>query len=433
MSNNKCVQIDLVDYFPLFSESKRKETQNIKPKIKKQTLSEVSHGFIKGIGFKGTGMAARYLGAFTRIEEEFIKATYSQLNNILDPNCSLYLVHYKKDGVIKGLDVSLFCGGCKLGTIRIDVKKESEYTIRIRVQKFLQICKNLGVKINLMIIDAPYSLDKDKKMYNTYHYNKYSDYRLFIQKIVKNCLEILSPGGILISKNWRALNLKNSNLLFRLFTFYGGRRRITIFEGWQYRPNKPKNQIPFQFHWFEVEKELNRTFQMKKEAPKIDWIPTIRWLKGKYNSWSDQEIQFINIKLKKCSPVDKVAIITESKDYHILQGLFSKSNLLDLDQFFEENEKFNVLILDSYPKIGGSITKTNKFKELAEKYIKKEGLLFTKTYFDLSLDPNKWSKRTVEKKIKNEENLPKFDLKGRRIVIYDNYHPIDLLSCYKRK
>ncbi len=153
-----------------------------------------------------------------------------------------------KNGLINGADIHLFSGSSKLGTFRIDINQKSNATHILSVQKILKFLIERNIKFDLILLDPPYNSTYGKK-YKTHNLNKIDNGSHFLKWLVRRCKKFLNPFGLLISKNWRSIKPKYCKFVCGVLSKYGGFRRNTVLEVWQYFPTYDKSKV-FNFLFF---------------------------------------------------------------------------------------------------------------------------------------------------------------------------------------
>jgi len=348
----------------------------------------------------GTGMKSFYVGAFTKMEDQFIKSFLKQKNLHDFPELRLlFILHaHEQSGLISNSDVHLFSGSSKLGTIRVDISEKSEATHRMTVQEFIESAIKTGERFDMVIMDPPYNAKYDK-IYQTSVLNKIDDSGQFLDWLVSKVLLLLDDEGIIISKNWRSINPQESRFVAGMVTFYGGFRRATLLEAWQYRPVEP-----FQFSSVDYETD----WKMK--------VPRLRWIKGIQSEWTPYELSSVKA-LIPATHSRKGIIISDNRDANIVGFDLNQVVFLDFakDEF---TTKFDIIFVEECKKLGGNVISTNAFKKKIEANLLPGGLAIIKSYFDPALD-----------KLESQMIL----LKDRMVVIYDDYAKMNLLHCYQKR
>lgn len=149
-----------------------------------------------------------------------------------------------ENGLINGADIHLFSGSSKLGMFRIDINRKSNATHILSVQKILRFLIERNIKFDLILLDPPYNSTYDKK-YKTHDLNKIDNGSHFLKWLVRRCKKILNSYGLLISKNWRSIKPNYCKFVCGVLSKYGGFRRNTVLEVWQYFPTFDKSKIPY--------------------------------------------------------------------------------------------------------------------------------------------------------------------------------------------
>ncbi len=210
---------------------------------------------------------------------------------------------------------------------------------------------------------------------------------------------------------------------------YGGFRRNTVLEVWQYFPTYDKS------------KAFNFSIEQHKNANNQENIKLLKWITGIKNVWSDQEI---NLLLKNIDfrVINTCLIISKNKDFNIDYTAFEKVNfLLITPQKFtqfklkkdrktdsyvipEVSTKYDLIIIDECNAIGGNTVLTSALKILVRQSIAKKGYVAIKSYFDPVLEKNSINKKTREIIVSN------LTLQDESIILYDNYDKINSLHIY---
>jgi hypothetical protein len=367
----------------------------------KQTILGQYAGYRANCGkyISSTGMKSFYIGAFTKAESEFIQSFMNQKNR---QEKVLYMVHSREEnGLVSKKDIHLFCGSSFLGTFRVDVNEKSTATHLILVQEFFRFAIKNKVKFDLIVIDPPYNKRYDLK-YNTHDLNNIDDGGKFLAWIVQNCIKILNYDGIFISKNWRSIRPMNSKFLAGMLTSYGGFRRATLLEAWQYIPNKKRftfNMLSYMDDW-----ELNN-------------VEMIDWFFGSENEWTEREQDEVYNQLEN---VNNGLFISRKKEHPFKLPL----KVVTPEEFIETafkwdfkkglvlKEKYDLIILDECTKVGGAIALSNALKKLIPRCLNENGVAFLKTYFNPVL-----------------EQLG-LELVVKQVICYDNYGKINMLHGY---
>jgi len=374
------------------------------------------------------GVKTSYLGAFTKKEEEFLKSIYLQFNGSLEIRTMRFIHTVDEDGLINGADIHLFSGSSKLGTFRVDINPKSNATHILSVQKILNFLIERNIKFDLILLDPPYNSTYDKK-YKTHNLNKIDNGSHFLKWLVRRCKKILNPYGLLISKNWRSIKPKYCKFVCGVLSKYGGFRRNTVLEVWQYLPTFDKSQT----FTFSIEKHKNANNQ--ENARFLSWITGVK------NFWNDKEINFLlkNIDLRF---VIDCLIISESKDFKIDHADFDRINVTkaspqEFTQFKlkkdrktesyaipEVSTKYDLIIVDECNTIGGNTVLTSALKVLLRQSITKKGFVAMKSYFDPVLEKNTANKKTGETFVSNLKLL------DESIVLYEDFEKISSLHIY---
>lgn len=382
--------------------------------------------FGKFIEYKG--VKTSYLGAFTKKEEEFLRSIYSQFNGSLEIRTMRFIHTVDKNGLINGADIHLFSGSSKVGTFRIDINRKSNATHILSVQKILKFLIERNIKFDLILLDPPYNSTYDKK-YRTHNLNKIDNGSHFLKWLVRRCKRILNSFGLLISKNWRSIKPKYCKFVSGVLSKYGGFRRNTVLEVWQYFPTYDKS------------KAFNFSIEQHKNANNQENTKVLKWITGIKNSWSDQEINLL-LKNIDISVINTCLIISENKDFKIDRTEFDKVNFAlitpqEFTQFKlkkdrktdsyiipEVSRKYDLIIIDECNTIGGNTVLTSALKILVRQSITQKGYVAMKSYFDPVLEKNKINKMTGETLVSS------LTLQDESIILYDNYEKISSLHIY---
>ncbi len=382
--------------------------------------------FGKFIEFKG--VKTSYLGAFTKKEEDFLKSIYTQFNGSLEIRAMRFIHTVDKNGLINGADIHLFSGSSKLGTFRIDVNRKSNATHILSVQKILKFLIERNIKFDLILLDPPYNSTYDKK-YKTHNLNKIDNGSHFLKWLVRRCKRILNPFGLLISKNWRSIRPRYCKFVCGVLSKYGGFRRNTVLEVWQYFPAYDKS------------KAFNFSIEQHKNISNQGDIKFLNWITGVKNLWSDQEINLI-LKNVDLSTINTCLIISENKEFKIIHTNFDKVNFVSIspkeftqfrpkkdrktDSYVipEVSTKYGLIIIDECNSIGGNTVLTSALKVLIRQSIAQKGYIAMKSYFDPVLEKDTINKKTRKIIVSN------LTLQDESIILYDNYDKISSLHIY---
>ena len=387
---------------------------------------------VEGIMISGSGMKGRgYTGAFVTDEENFIRTViYLKNQETVEGRALPFDVATKR--LANGKDLHLFCGRSDFCTTRIDANRTTNFrqrikmkepikkvlksgevkeewftnkytpvetaaTVVITVQKFINQCVNNGTKFDLILFDPPYN-DKFNKEYGTKDANPLGVGAEFIAQLVDDCLKIINPGGVIISKNWRSIRNPQSRFVGGEATIFGGTRRFTMVDAWQYKPKKPLIFTPdiFRQLWGDV-----------------DVVP---WFVGAGpGQWSQRELQHMQRYTNINKTLDGI-VITDNLETRI-------GNCVPItpDMFLGQGTIHDVIIVDEYRGFGGDNKKTSKVKrhvvdesrEIVNR-VAKDGYVFTKAYFKTSLD-----------------GLG-LDLLETNVVTYDNFNTSDIFQAYHK-
>lgn len=331
-----------------------------------------------------TGMKASYLGAFTSREIEFIKSFYRRINN---PDKNVLVMAHEQDdrGLVSLSDVHLFSGSSDLGTFRIDINEDSNATHVITVQKFLRFCKMNDIKFDMVILDPPYNGRYDRK-YGTGRYNNIKEGGLFLEKLLEQIMRVVRRSAIIISKNWRSIRPDKSRFISGIITSYGGYRRYTLLEAWQYLP------------------ESGKSFSLGEGVEKGD---KVRWVLAGSDKATRTEQEIIGKRMgngEKC-------MITRGKGERIagFDTIVSPEEFIDID-----GRSFDLVYLDKCKKVGGSIALTNTIKKKLITLTNAGGTVIAKTYFNPKLESNDG-----------------VELENITVLCYEGYDKIDALHVFK--
>jgi hypothetical protein len=352
----------------------------------------------KGDLIIGTGMKSSYLGAFTRLEINFIEKIIKSKDIAMNP-AILKIIHKKDEtGLISKTDIHLFSGSSLIGTFRIDINPKSNATHFISVQEILKILIKNKLRFDLIILDPPYNQRYDIA-YGTHDLNKIdkSDGSSFLNWLVNECLKIINPNGVIISKNWRSINPDNCKFVNGMITKYGGFRRITLLEVWEYLPNYNKEKA--------LKTNILTKYAEENKLSKVNWFYSIK------NEWVYKEIELIKKNLKNRA-INKAILISDNK-----ANPFEDLDLVIMkpEEFILQNDAFDLIILSECQKVGGSIKLTNELKKKISECINSKGIAFLKTYFYPVL-----------------EKL-ELTLLDEYVLIYDNCQKINLFTIYEKK
>lgn len=278
------------------------------------------------------------------------------------------------------------------------------------------------------MLDPPYNSTYDKK-YKTHNLNKIDNGSHFLKWLVRRCKKILNPYGLLISKNWRSIKPKYCKFVCGVLSKYGGFRRNTVLEVWQYFPTHDKSQT------FNFSTEQHKNAHNQKNAKFLKWITGVK------NIWSDREINLLlkNIDLRV---INTCLIISENREFTIDQANFDRIKVTQTSpQAFtqfklkkdrktnsyiipEFSTKYDLIIIDECNTIGGNTVLTRALKILVRQSITQKGYIAMKSYFDPVLEKDAINKKTKETMVSN------LILLDESIVLYDNYDKISSLHIY---
>jgi len=345
----------------------------------------------KGKFMEGGGMKSTYLGAFTRIEIEFIKSFLLKIESNLNPK-TMSIIHAKDvNGLINKSDIHLFCGGSEIGTYRVDINESSKANIFDSVQNILEYCKSNNIRFDLIIIDPPYNARYDRK-YGTTKLNRIDDGSNFLDWLINSCLEVLNPNGFIISKNWRSIRPALSEFISGMITTYGGFRRLTLLEAWQYQPS--------------VKIELSR--KTYNEQWNRD-IYSINWILGQKDSWNRAEKNLIHDKIK-----DRKGILIANNEDKLKNFKEADLEYSSVDEFVEKDEKFDLIVLDDCARVGGAVKLTVQLKTKISENLAVNGIAILKTYFNPVLESKG------------------LNLISKTAICYDNFDKINLVTIYDK-
>jgi hypothetical protein len=331
----------------------------------------------RGEFYESKGMRTPYLGAFTSTEESFLKYVFKTFKR------KFILTHTEDDQYV---DIHLFSGSSKLGTFRIDINPKTNATHITTVQEVLKFLIKHNKKFDVILLDPPYNKRYDSK-YQTRKYNcEYNNYAIFLQDLIHLCKKVIADYGLLISKNWRSITINNFKYLTGITTNYGGFRRNTILEIFQYFPKYSKE------HQFTFSEKDFFSLNPKNKMGKVSFI---RSKKGK---WIEREISFIYSLIKDYPKFDNSLYIGDQETPRF--GLdFQKISFYDYVNWKPKSErkgkfklrnlndqKYDIIIVDESSKLGGNTRATSVLKVLLRKEIKQNGYIVIKSYFDPVLE-----------------------------------------------
>jgi hypothetical protein len=196
----------------------------------------------------------------------------------------------------------------------------------------------------------------------------------------------LNPNGFILSKNWRSIRPSDCKFIAGIATTYGGFRRLTLLEAWQYLPSKNFN---FSFN----------------EIP----LQSINWIIGKKGKWNNSEMTLFSKKIR-----NKEGVLIADNNNNLEK--FRETNLkrISADKFIETTEKYDVIILDECKKVGGAIKLTVNLKTKISESLKDEGVAILKTYFNPVLE---------------DKGL---NLLSKSVICYENFEKINLITVYEK-
>jgi len=325
----------------------------------------------------GTGMKSKYIGGFTRQEDRFLHDIYSILNSYL--TCG----NAPTEKLISGKDLHLFSGGSSVGTTRVDINPESKANVHMTVQEFF--AKNTR-KYDLIVIDPPYNLRYDKK-YKTAGINTIGPNTAFIDWLTDECIAILEPDGIIVSRNWRSIAPKNCSYLAGLLSFYGGRRRTTIFDVWQ-KSKKPSPEIKAAFN--STLAGMGLKFVKWEYGPEGEFTPLLEHVGH--------------------TSVESTVFVTDCKE-----PTDDDMTPVSFNAFLASKKKFHVILIDECKGIGGSVQKTNALKVRIVEALLPGGIVAMKTYFDPVM--------------MKDVGLV---LLERQVILYKSHRTVSLLTIYQK-
>ena len=437
----------------------------------------------EGLFILGSGMKkAKYLGGFVPDEEHFVESIIYLKNQETAAGRAMPF----PDSCMRlasGKDVHLFCGSSDYCTTRVDVnettiipklrviigeemvlnkktgkpvisretgqpkmKTISEIQKKVAVpthanvlttvQKYIAACKADNYKFDLILFDPPYSDEFDYK-YGTAKWNIETGIEdKFIRWLVNECLPLLNQNGIILSKNWRSIRHPKLQFIAGEATLFGGYRRFTMFEAWQYKPMKPM-QYSLEFYentWLK---------------PRGDNLKLVPWFVGT-GGISIQEHAMIE-KYFNMNRTSNGIVITDKPAER-----FGNCVPVTMDQFNAMGDSIHdVIIINGCEGLGSSTVKTNILKErvigglewknyLSPEYLKimqetseeeeeeegnerpsnqmarivnrvaMDGHIYVKSYFDPNLQ------------------FYKLELIDRAVITFDNAGKSDLIHIYHK-
>ncbi|HEC38296.1 hypothetical protein LCGC14_1886980 [marine sediment metagenome] len=215
-----------------------------------------------------------------------------------------------------------------------------------------------------------------------------------------------------------------------VFSKYGGFRRNTILEVWQYCPANDESKM---FN-FSLKSHLN-TYNQEN-------IKQINWITGVKGEWNREEVGFIT-KNVEFGENGKGLLISNKKDISLVSSLFpyldfeistpqnftqfkSKAHRGGDDYFLPQIDRvYDLILIDEDTVIGGNTTLTSALKVLLRKSVKEKGYIVMKSYFDPVLEKDQKYKK--EKKIYSSNLLSV----NEAVILYENYEKISSLHVYR--
>jgi len=341
----------------------------------------------------GKGVNSKYKGAFTKQGIEFIKSIYLQINKFKNPKV-LKIIHQKdSNGLITKTDIHLFSGSSEIGTFRIDINKKANATHFFVVQDLLRIFTRLNIKFDLILLDPPYSAKHDKD-YGTYKYNKMDNGGIFLKNIVDSCVKILNYEGLIISKNWRSISPPNSTFICGMVTKYGGFRRATVIDVFQYKPKK----------LFKFSDNTHRETWNNKN-------PSINRIIGEASAWTEKEKELIYDQINP-EHIKKAVMISDSSTNPFKELRFEMETP---ESFIKSAKTYDLIVLDECRQIGGAVKLTSAIKTKISEQLNPNGIAILKTYFDPALRNKGLS------------------LLEDRVITFRNYEKINFIHIYSKK
>ena len=211
---------------------------------------------------------------------------------------------------------------------------------------------------------------------------------------------------------------------------YGGFRRNTVLEVWQYFPTCDKSKV------------FNFSIEQHKNTNNQEDTKFLKWITGVKDIWSDQEINLL-LKNIDFSGINTCLIISEDKNFKIDHTEFDNINVAlispkEFTQFEpkkdrktdsyiipEVSKKYDLIIIDECNIIGGNTVLTSALKILARQSINEKSYIAMKSYFDPVLEKNATNKKTKERIISN------LTLQDECTILYENYNKISSLHIYR--
>jgi hypothetical protein len=308
------------------------------------------------------------------------------------------------------------------------------------VQYYIELCKKNNLKYDLILFDPPYS-DLFDHEYGTSDYNPLGVEESFVRWLTNECLQILNPNGVLISKNWRSIRHPELQFIAGEATMFGGFRRFTIFEAWQYNVTRP---LSYSFEFFE-------NTWLKPRENQLKLVP---WFVGTLGSASAQERAI----MKKYFDVNRTSngiVITNTP-----ADRFGNCVPVTMDQFNNMDDSIHdVIIINECNGLGASTAKTNTLKERViggldwPKYLDPESLEILKArekagWEEEEEEENESPRSRQMTRIVNrvardgfiyvksyfDPNLNFYELEliDRAVITYDNAEKSDLIHIYHK-
>jgi len=220
-------------------------------------------------------------------------------------------------------------------------------TKHVLVQDFMADAIAKGEKYDLIIIDPPYNATYDAK-YGTEQFNNIGENNRFLASLVDACTQILNPDGILISKNWRNIRPLDSDFVAGIITLSGGFRRAVIMEAWQFQPGSP---IEFDWEYYQSESVYN-----KKVRP-------VSWILGIPGKWTKNETRLMKNYVNIDSTKNGVVITDPMGPSKSATVKIGNCINMSIEEFLVDHKKRDVIILDECKSLGGAVPKTALLKD----------------------------------------------------------------------
>jgi hypothetical protein len=220
-------------------------------------------------------------------------------------------------------------------------------TKHVLVQNFLADAIASGEKYDLIIIDPPYNASYDAK-YGTNQFNNIGESNKFLAWLVDACTQILNQDGILISKNWRNIRPLDSDFVAGIITMSGGFRRAVIMEAWQFQPSSP---IEFDWEYYQSESVYD-----KKVRP-------VSWILGIPGKWTKNETKLMKNYVNIDSTKNGVVITDPMGPSKSATVKIGNCINMSIEEFLVDHQKRDVVILDECKSLGGAVPKTALLKD----------------------------------------------------------------------